>query len=468
MISVSRQLLLLMVVASVTGCTVGPTYKRPVVDVPAAYRGGDERPGAGSQQTATASLGDEPWADVFDDEQLKTLIRTALARNYDARVAAARVLEARASFGITRADQFPEVDAQGQAQEQHGIVAGGVRLPTSRSLMLGASTSWEPDFWGRYRRATESTRAQILATEWGRRAVLTSLVAQVATAYYTMGALDLQLEIARRTLGNRQEALNLTNALEQGGANSLLDVRQAEQLVYAASAAIVDFQRQIEQQENQIRVLLGQYPATVSRGRVLTDQPHPPALPAGVPATLLERRADIRQAEAAVVAANANIGVAKAAYFPRIPLTGTGGVASAALGSLFTSGMWSVAAGIAQPVLTAGRTKSRVGLARAQTEEAVLRYEQTVQQAFRDVSDGLVGYRRAGELRRVQEELVHAAEDTRRLTEIRYRAGVSSFLEVLDSDTRLFSAQLTLVQAQLNELTTFVSLYRALGGGWKQ
>jgi multidrug efflux system outer membrane protein len=445
------------------GCTVGANYKRPPVTAPDVFRSANNSPA-----TATESFAEERWADVFQDEQLRSLIGTALAQNYDVRIAAARILEARASYGITRADQFPEVDGQAQVQRQHGTVAAGQSLPTSGSLQLDASVSWEPDFWGRYRRATEAARAQILTSEWGRRAIRTSLVAQVATGYYTLRALDRELEIANRTLASRQESLKLTQTLEQGGATSLVDVRQAEQLVHSASTQIVDLQRQIEQQENAISELLGHSPAPISRGRTLTDQPHALDVPAGLPSALLDRRPDIQQAEQQIVAANARVGAAKAAYFPQIPLTATGGVASAALASLFTSGMWSVAAGAVQPIFNAGRTKSRVALARAQTEEAILTYQQTVQQAFREVSDALVGYRRAREFRAAQELLVGSAGETRRLTEVRYRGGASSFLDVLDSDTRLFSAELTLVQAQLEELAAFVEIYRALGGGWQQ
>jgi multidrug efflux system outer membrane protein len=446
-----------------TGCTVGPDYKRPPVVAPDTFRGAD----AAAAGTPAASFADERWVDVFQDDSLRDLIKTALTQNYDVRIAATRILQAEAQYGITRADRFPEVDGQAQAQLQHGTVIAGQTLPTVGSGAINAALSWELDFWGKYRRASESARASILASEWGRRAIFTSLVSQVASTYFNLRALDLELDIATRTLASRQESLNLTQVREQGGAAALVDVRQAEQLVYSARGQIVDVQRQIEQQENFISVILGRNPQGVPRGRALVDQPHAPDVPAGLPSDLLSRRPDIQQAEQLIVAANAQIGVAKAAYFPQITLTASGGVASAALATLFTNGTWAVAGGIVQPLFTAGRTKSKVALAKAQTEEAALVYQQTIQQAFREVSDALVGYRRSRELRATQELLVRSAQDALRLAEVRYRGGATSYLEVLDSDTRLFSAQLDLVQAQFSELAAFVEIYRALGGGWQ-
>ena len=446
----------------VTGCIVGPDYKRPVVVTPDAYRGTGV-----TTSLAQASVAELKWAEVFQDEQLKVLLSAAVEQNYDVRIAASRVLQASAQYGITRADQFPEVNAGAQALHEHGLRVGNQALPPFTTYQVDAVASWLPDFWGQYHRASEGARAQILASEWGRRAVLTSLVSQVASNYYSLQALDLQLEIARRTLTSRQESLQLTEVRERGGATSLLDVRQAEQLVHSAQAQIVDLGRLIEQQENAISVLLGGNPGSIERGRSLIDQPRPPEIPAGLPSALIERRPDIQQAEHELAAATAQIGVAKAAYFPQILLTGTGGTISSTLSSLFTTGLWSVAGSVVQPVFDAGRRKSRVALERARTEEAVLTYQKTVQQAFREVSDALVGHRRAREFRAEQERLVQSAADARRLTDMRYRGGVSSYLDVLDSDTRLFTAELDLAQANLNELAAFVEIYRALGGGWQ-
>jgi multidrug efflux system outer membrane protein len=341
---------------------------------------------------------------------------------------------------------------------------------TAGAARAGGTVDWALDFWGRYRRATESARAQLLATEWGQRAVLTTVISDVANAYFELRALDLQLEVAERTLASRKESLQLTQVREAGGVTSLLDVREAEQLVFGAGATIVDLQRRIGQQENFINVLLGNFPSPVTRGRELVDQPHPPELPSGLPSSLLERRPDIQAAEQQTIAANAQIGVARAAYFPSISLTGNGGVQSSALGALFGigAGSWSAIVTAAQPVFTAGRTRSQVAFAEARTQEATAAYSQTVKQAFREASDSLVGYTKAREFRVQQESLTTAAQDARRLADVRYQGGATSYLEVLDADTRLFEAELALAQAPQAELSAFVEVYRALGGGWQQ
>jgi outer membrane protein, multidrug efflux system len=459
-------MVIVAIAALAAGCTVGPNYKRPPVTTPDNFRGATVGQEAAAAGTRTPSFADQQWSQVFQDEPLRALIKTALAENFDVRIAASRILQAKAAYRVTRADQFPTVDAQAQGQGQRGTVIAGQTLPTTGSASIGLALSWELDFWGKYRRATEAARAEILATEWGRRAVLTSLVGQVATAYYDLRALDLELEIARRTLSSRQESLKLTQVRESGGATSLADVRQAEQLVHSANGEIIDVQRQIEQQENFISALLGRYPDTIPRGEALTDQAHAPQVPAGLPSALLDRRPDIQQAEQLLVSANAQIGVAKAQYFPQIFLTGAGGVASSSLSSLFTNGTWAAAAGVLQPIFNAGRTRGQVALAKARTEEASLVYQQAIHQAFREVSDALVGYRRSQEFRTTQEQLVASAQDARRLAELRYQGGAASYLEVLDSDTRLFVAELGLVEAQRDELAAYVEIYRALGGGW--
>jgi multidrug efflux system outer membrane protein len=450
--------------SAAAGCTVGPNYKRPPVTTPDTFRGA---PAAQATAAQAASIGDQRWTQVFQDEPLQALITTALAENFDVRIAASRILQAQALYRVTRADQFPTVNGEAQAQGQHGTVIAGQSLPTVGSGQLGVALSWELDFWGKYRRASEAARAEIRATEWGRRAILTSLVSQVSSAYFELRALDLELEIARRTLSSRQESLQLTQVRESGGVTSLVDVRQAEQLVHTANGEIVDLQRQIEQQENFISVLVARFPDTVPRGRAVTDQAHAPEVPAGLPSALLDRRPDIQQAEQLVVAANAQIGVAKAAYFPQISLTASGGAASSALSTLFTNGTWAAATSVLQPIFTAGRTRAQVALATARTDEAALVYQQAIRQAFREVSDALVGYRRSQEFRATQEQLLRSAQDARRLAELRYQGGATSYLEVLDSDTRLFSAEVGLVQAQRDELAAFVEIYRALGGGWQ-
>ena len=448
-------------------CTVGPDYKRPLVTIPVGYRGAVSA--ADGSPSSAASLGDEKWWDVFQDEQLRGLMTTAVRQNFDVRIAAARVLQAQAQLGIVRADQFPEVQAgAGSARDRQAESLRSTAVETS-TLQVGVAATWELDFWGKFRRATEAARAELLASEWGQRAVVTSLVSQVAGAYFQLRALDLDLDIATRTVASRRESLRLTEVRAQGGATSLLDVRQAEQLVFGATGEIADLERQIEQQENFISTLLGTIPGSVPRGRSLTDQPHAPEVPVGLPSALLERRPDIAQAEQQLIAANADIGAAKAAYFPQITLTGAGGVQSAALSTLFTgpAGLWSVGGAIVQPLFTAGRTRSRVELARARREEATLVYQQTIQQSLRDVSDALVAYRKGRELREQLELLDRSAIDARRLADVRYQGGATSYLEVLDSDSRLFSAEIGLAQAQLSELLALVQIYRSLGGGWQ-
>ena len=449
------------------GCAVGPNYKRPAVTVPGDYRGlAPDQMG----KTDTPSFADQKWWDAFQDETLRDLIRTALKQNYNVQIAAARILEARAQLGITRADQLPSITASGAAANQRTPqVVGRPAIDTSAS-QLSASLVWELDFWGKYRRATEAARANLLANEWTQRAVMNSLVSDVAAGYFQLRELDLEIEISRQTLATRKDSLRLTELLANGGATSLLDVRQAEQLVFTAAANIPDLERRIEQQENFICTLLGENPHPIARGLKLVDQPRAPAVPAGLPSSLLERRPDIREAEQQLVAANAVIGVARADYFPQIALTGTAGFQSSALTGLFTgpAGLWNFGAGAVQPVFEAGRIRNRVRFAEARREEATLAYKRTVQQAFREASDAFVEYRKRQEFRVQQEQLTRSAQDATRLSNMRYKGGSTSYLEVLDSDTRYFSAQLTLAQAQLNELQSFVRIYRALGGGWQQ
>ena len=453
-------------VLSTAACTVGPDYKRPIVVVPDTYRGAASD---GGPSPSASSLGDQKWWDVFQDDQLRSLLTVAVRQNFDVRIAAARILQAQAQLGIVRADQFPTVDAgAGSARERQPKSSQSAADETS-ALQIGVATTWELDFWGKFRRATEAARAELLASEWGRRAVVTSLVSQVAGAYFQLRTLDLDLDITTRTAASRRESLRLTEVRAQGGATSLLDVRQAEQLVFDAAGEIADLERQIAQQENFISVLLGRNPADVPRGAELEQQTHLPEVPTGLPSALLERRPDIRQAEQLLVAANANIGVAKAAYFPQISLTGSGGVQSAALSALFTTpaGLWSVGAAVTQSIFNGGRTRSQVALSKAQQEEAVLAYQQTIIQSLREVSDALVGYRKGRDFREQQVLLNRAAADARRLADIRYRGGATSYLEVLDSDTRVFSAELGVTEAELSELLSLVQVYRALGGGWQ-
>jgi multidrug efflux system outer membrane protein len=453
------------------GCAIGPDYKRPPVPAPPAFRGRTPDTPAPADGK---SFGDLRWWEVFQDPELQGLIRTALVNNYDVRIAAARVLEARAQVGITRADQLPQVSAAFTGGRQR---ASANRFPPfppnvqreSDLFELSGSLSYEVDLWGKLRRATEAARAQLLASEAARATVVSTLVSDVATAYFQLRELDLELEIAKRTLESRLASLRLVRLRRDRGVASGLDVRQAEVLVNTAAAAIPDTERQIEQKENQIKLLLGESPGEISRGRALTEQALTAAVPPGLPSTLLERRPDIRQAEAQLVAANANIGVAKALFFPQITLTASDGLQSAALSRLFEgpSGFWAFAGQLLQPVFQGGRIWFNFQASKAREQQALVAYEQAIQTAFREVSDALVAYRRTREFRAEQEALTASLIEYARLSTLRYRGGVASYLEVLDADARLFSAEFDLARARREELLAVVQLYKALGGGWQ-
>jgi outer membrane protein, multidrug efflux system len=459
-------------------CSVGPNYNRPSVNVPSSFRGvspADESasaPAPGSSSPApsgrVASLGDEKWWEVFQDKELQELIRTALKNNYDLRIAATRVLQAQAQLGITRADQLPSLGVGGNITGAGNPQVGPIPSYQLTQGQVSASAAWNLDFWGRYRRATEAARANLLASEWGQKEVISTLVANVASSYFLLRQLDYQLEISKSTLASRQDSLGLTKTLEEHGINNLLDVRQSEQLVYTAAAEVPDLQRQIAIEEDALSILLGKNPDDIPRGLKLTEQPHSPEVPVGLPSALLERRPDIREAEQNLIAANAQIGVARAAYFPQISLTGSGGYQSSKLTDLFQgpAGIWSLAGSVTQPIFEGGRLKSGVRLAEAQHDQLLLTYQQTIQGAFRDVSDALVAYRKYREFRVQQQLLVESAQDAARLSELRFKAGSTDYLEVLTNETNSFSAELTLAQAQGNELNALVQLYLALGGGW--
>jgi multidrug efflux system outer membrane protein len=394
----------------------------------------------------------------------------ALKQNFDVRIAAERVLAAQAQFRIARSNQYPLA----------GVGVGGTseREPSSPFspsyrwdyMQVGAGASWDIDFWGKYRRATEAARANLAQTEWGRRAVLSTLVADAASAYFRLRAFDLEIDITQRSLASRQESLRLTKLLADHGAASMVDVRQAEQLVYVASAVLPILQQLMEQEENYLSSLLGQYSGPIARGRSLTEQVRPPRVPAGLPSQLLERRPDIHEAEQQLIAANARIGVARAAYFPSISLTGTGGFISSALTELFSksAGNWNFAASVTQPIFTAGLLQANVRLAEAQQQQALLVYQQTIQNAFRDVSDALVAYQKTREARDQQELLAAAAQDSARLAHVRYDGGRATYLEVLTNETNYLAAELALSQARLDEMLSLVQIYSALGGGWQQ
>jgi multidrug efflux system outer membrane protein len=422
-------------------------------------------------------LGDLKWWEVFNDEQLQELEREALKQNYDLRNAAARVEAARASLGITRSNQFPNLAAGAEISTTRFSRNGATSLPPelapSQNRTFGVATlnllSFEVDIWGRLRRATEAARANLLSAEENKKAVMTTLVSDVAAAYFSLRELDYELEISQRTLATRQQSLDLIRNRQSGGVATLLDLRQAEQLVYSASETIPVLQQQIEQTENQISLLLGKSPGEVARGRSLIEQNLAPEVPAGLPSALLERRPDIRAAEQNLVVANAEIGVAKAAYFPQISLTGFLGGQGTQLSSLFSgpSAVWNVTPQVTQPIFTAGRLKSNVQLSEALREEALVQYEKAIQTSFTEVSNALIAHQRVRESRVQQELLVAALQDRTRLAYVRYQGGVDTLLNALDSDRDQFQSELTLSQIRLNELDSVVQLYKALGGGWQ-
>src|ERR1700761_3406400 len=384
----------------IVGCTVGPNYKRPAVDVPGSYRQAlapDIAPAS-----SAPSIADEQWSAIFQDSTLQHLIQEALANNLDLRIAAQRVLEAQAQLGVTRSQQFPTVNGGGSytaIQIPSSLAGTNSNGTPANSFFNGggpsASAAWNLDFWGLYRRQTEAARAELLASEWGQKATRTSLIQGVAEAYFELRSLDAQAAITENTIKARQDSLKLTQALEQHGAGSLADVRQAEELLHAAQAKLPDLRRQIAIQENAISILLGHNPESIDRGLPIEEQPHPQEIPVGVPSELLQRRPDIEQAEAKLIAANARIGVARAQYFPQISLTSLGGAASNQLNSIFSgpSAYWYAAGSISQPIFEGGRIRSNYRLSQAQEQEMLLQYQKTILNALRDVSNSLVSYK---------------------------------------------------------------------------
>ena len=458
--------------ALLSGCAVGPNYKRPALDTPATFRAAasDTNDLAGTQ--SLANLG---WWDAYHDPQLKAYIAEALINSWDIKIAAARVLQAAAVARVTRSQFMPTVDAGGDwtttRASEHGPsgIPPGVDPQQEYGSVYGAMAGYELDLWGRIRRANEAARAQLLATEAAQQTVYQTLVAQVATAYLSLLELDYELEIAQRTYGVRTNSLTLTQARADGGVASMQDVQQALILVATAEAAIADTYRRIEQQENELNILLGRNPGSPQRGQGLVRQNLDVTVPPGLPSELLERRPDIRTAEQQLVAANADIGQARAAFFPKVTLTGFYGYQSVALSDLFSSASraWQFGPSVSLPLFTGGALRGNLQLAQARFEEAVAQYQKTVQNSFREVSDSLIAYQRTREFRARQEANTQAHRSATDLANIRYEGGVTSYLEVLYNEQELFTAELTLAQARLSELLSVVSLYRSLGGGWQ-
>jgi len=463
----ARISLILIVTTLAAACTLGRNYERPQVQTPAAYR-------AALTESSAASLAEIQWFDLFRDETLTGLVRTALQENFELRIAAQRVLQARAAYGITSAGQWPTLDGSAdliaarssQVGANRGIPAG---TDTNVSYaQAGFSFGWELDVWGRLRRLNEAARAQYLATEEARRGVVTTLVADVSQTYLALRALDHELEIARTTRDAANNALRLVEARRTSGVASGLDVRQAEQLLYTATGQIASIEREIALAENALSLLLGHVPGDIPRGRPLEDMQAPPTVPAGLPSALLERRPDIRRAEQELIAANAQIGAAKADYFPRISLTGFLGVQSRQLSDLLSGPAVLASAGVgaAGPIFNAGRTRNNVRLAEAIHGEALVNYQRVIYSAFRDVSDGLAGYAKTNQQRVEQEHLVETLTASAQLAAQRYQGGLDSYLPVLDAQRNLFQGELDLARLRQQEVGSLVQLYRALGGGW--
>jgi outer membrane protein, multidrug efflux system len=450
----------------VAGCSVGPNYHRPIVQPPTAFRDLSENP---QVQAQAASYADLPWWQVFQDPQLQEFVRTALKQNYDLQLATERINAARAQVAIARSRLFPQVQGNGDFSggKEHNFQT------KSNFLLLTADAAFQLDFFGRLRRATEASRAELLATEDGRQTIILTLVSDVASGYFSLLQLDLQLQITRETVKAQQDSVKLTNLRVEHGVATKLDVLQAQQVLDSANAQIPDLERRIAQEENAISILLGNYPQAVPRGRPLVEQPLPPEVPPGMPSSLIERRPDIREAEQVLVAANAEIGVAKAQFFPQIALTGSGGGSfgrSSAFSSLMGSqvGIWSYGAQVSQPIFTGGALRGNLRAAESQHQQALISYRQTIQRAFGDVSDALIGYEKFHQVRVRQEDTVKDLQESVRLSEMRYKGGTTTYLEVLDGQRSLFSAELTLAEARGTEYQSLVQLYRALGGGWQQ
>ena len=461
---------------ALAGCSVGPKYKRPNYQAPPAFRGADDNAAVSDAQN---SIGDQQWSQVFREPELQGLIRTALTNNFDIRIAAQRILEQQAQVQITRSQQFPTLNVGGTGlgasfnSSTFGSSTGsGSSSGISSPISVGSfnlSAAWTPDFWGLYRKQTEAARAQLLAQTWAQRAVRLSLIQQVATTYIQLRALDHQLEITKQTLKVRQDSLKLTETLEQGGSAPLSDVRQAEQLLYTASSQLPQIEQQIQQQENALNLLLGANPGPVAHTDPDALSPAPQDLPVGLPSQLLERRPDIQQAEQTLIAANAQIGVARAQFFPQLSISASGGVGGDSFTNIFTPDGKTIygLGSLAQPIFAGGKLRGQLNQARAADQEMVLNYQKTITGAFRDVSNALVALNKQRAFREQQEKLVAAAQDATRLARVRYQGGAAPYLEVLTTDSNLFAAQLNLVSAQQGEALTIVQLYSALGGGWQ-
>jgi NodT family efflux transporter outer membrane factor (OMF) lipoprotein len=466
-----RAIILLILVSFVPSFALAQKkrYQPPTVQTPSQYRA-DPNP-----QPDPQTLADTKWFDVFKDQKLQDLIHEALLHNYDLRESVARIDLARASVGITKSQQYPQITGSADLVTLGRSRDGEISLPqpTSKGRTFGSVLlnllSFELDIWGRLRKQTEAARADLLATEEARKAVLTTIVSDVAGSYFILRELDFELVIAKRTLVSRQESLRIITLRQQRGVSNLLELRQAEELVYDATETIPALERSIQQQENFLSVLTGHNPGPITRGLELTEQQTPPTVPPGIPSDLIVRRPDIRSAENSLAASGARIEVARKAYLPKISISAFLGFESAQLTDLFKSpqSVWGLIPQVTQPIFTGGLLKSNVKFTQAQRDLLLVNYERTIQNAFRDVSDALISYQKSREVTAQRLLLVTTLTDRSRLAYMRYTGGVSNLLEALDADRELFTAELSLAQARRDELLSVVQLYKALGGGWQ-
>ncbi len=444
--------------AVLAGCAIGPDYERPEIQAPELYlQSIDEG----------ASIANLPWWELFDDPQLDALVAAALEENKDLAIATARVEEARAQLGFVRADQFPTIDAGGSgARGEDNSLQPGVGI-TERWVLAG-TLSYEIDLWGRLRRQTEAARAELLATEEARRTVIITLVSDVASTYLLLRDLDARREIAERTVASREESLRIIRSRFDQGTVPLIDVNQAEIEAADAAARLAAIERDRIRAENLLSVLLGRNPGSIVRGRELREQRPPPAVPAGLPSELLERRPDVREAEQRLAAQTARIGAAQALRLPTLNLTGAFGVASSDLSDLIDSDsdLWSIGGDFFGPLFDSGRSKRRVEAEKARTEQLLRTYEQTILLALREVEDALAAVRTSQQELDARERQVAAARSAAALSRSRYDGGVTSYLEVLDSERSLFQSELVESTTRRERLVAVVGLYKALGGGW--
>ena len=456
---VAATLLVLVMVS----CMVGPDYRRPAVESPRSWR---------ITEKEAQDLVNTPWWEQFNDPVLSELIGIALWENKDLLIASARVEEFRGRYEVARSPLFPQLGAGASAGRKRSTVQGQVPLPATApnpvdQYSASFFASWEIDFWGKYRRATESARANLLGTADGRRSAVLSLVAAVAGAYVNLRDLDRQLEIARRTATTREESYKIFQLRFQGGLIAEIELSQVRSEYEQALATIPVIEKAIAQQEDALSVLIGRNPGPIRRGRSIDDLKLP-AVPAGLPSDLLESRPDIRQAEQDLISANAQIGVARAQYFPSISLTGLFGWESTNLTGLFSgpANTWNWAAPVAQPIFTGGAIAGQVKTAEAFREEVLLRYQKAIQNAFRDVEDALVDQKRTREQLEAQARQLEALRTYARTARLRYDNGYTSYIEVLDAEQSLFSAELSYVQTQGGLFQALINLYKAMGGGW--